>query len=314
MKKQVISDWEYFEKLVSFIEKTISPRSKIEHNVSLDDLSRDSDKRQCDVIIRTGEPPRETITLVEVQNRSRGFNITFFDGLIEKMRKVGAQHLIVVSRKSFPKSIINEAKRLGNTIRLVYFDDDAIMEPDLPRFTDDCIILKTKNIIRVNNVSIRVNKGHLQKINRKDKSSTQDRVFIIGGKVLSINDIVNTHCLSDLNYDVHQVKFIFDSTLLNDEIYLLDSITEEKHSIKLNISADVEIENIKLPINYITYSQVGYSNSLAIVMYASGIWRGNESYITAVMKKMNDIYHMTIYDKSENLKNSNIEVYEIEKI
>jgi len=311
MKKTTISDWEYFEKLVAFIEKKISPDSKVEHDVNINDLTKDSNKRQCDVIIRTGEPPRETTTLVEVQNRSRGFNITFFDGLIEKMRKVGAQHLIVVSRKKFPESIINESKRLGNTIRLVYFDENAFLDSELPRFTDNSIIVTSKNILKIHNVSIGVKKGELSKINRSKDMNTQEKFFFIENDFISINEIVNIYCHADVNYDSYQVEFSFDSDSIDKEIYIIDSITKEKFIIHLKLSASVQIQNIKLPINYISYSQVGYDDSLAVVMYANGIWNGEETHVTSVMKKRNDGFHMSIYDTSENLKNSKINIIEL---
>ncbi len=117
--KEEISSWEMMEEVVSILEKSISPDSRVERNVLLFDLSGSSVKRQCDIVIRSGTPPRETISIVEVQDRSKRFDVTFFDGLCTKMRKVGAQHLICVSRQEFPKSIIKEAiktlfEKVGN--------------------------------------------------------------------------------------------------------------------------------------------------------------------------------------------------------
>lgn len=113
-------DWLTTEKLVQLIEKSLSPESSVEHNVKLPDLTSNSKvKRQCDIVIKTGHSPRETITIVEVQSRTSKFNITFFQGLIQKMRDVGAQHLICVSTQGFTKSIKEKARELGGSVRLV---------------------------------------------------------------------------------------------------------------------------------------------------------------------------------------------------
>jgi len=63
------SDWLTIEKLVQLIEKSISPESLVEHNIFLPDLtSRSNAKRQCDIVIKSGKPPRQTLTIVEVQS------------------------------------------------------------------------------------------------------------------------------------------------------------------------------------------------------------------------------------------------------
>lgn len=113
-------DWLSTEKLVKLIEKSISPDSIVEHNVYLLDLtSLNNKKRQCDIVITTGTKNRQTRTIVEVQNRKSKFNITFFHGLLQKMKDVGAQHLICVSTIGFSKTIIEKVRLLGGTVRLI---------------------------------------------------------------------------------------------------------------------------------------------------------------------------------------------------
>ncbi len=112
--------WKFTEYLVQLIEKSIDPDSTVEHNAFLPDLtSTNGTTRQCDIIIRKGTPPRETITLVEVQDRIEKVELNQFQGWVSKMKDVGAQHLICVSRAGFPDSIKEKAKQSGNTIRLV---------------------------------------------------------------------------------------------------------------------------------------------------------------------------------------------------
>lgn len=112
--------WASIEKLVQLIEKSISPDSTVEHNVRLLDLtSTNNSFRQCDIVIKSGTPQRQTITIVEVQDRTSQLNLNTFQGFVQKMYDVGAQHLICVSRKKFSNTIVEKARKSGGTIRLV---------------------------------------------------------------------------------------------------------------------------------------------------------------------------------------------------
>lgn len=114
-------NWKDTEKIIAALESRISQDAAIEHNVIMKDLTGDSDGRQCDIVIRSGVFPRETVTIVEVQDRKSQIDITTFDGFVTKMKSVGAQHLIVVSKREFPKSIRRRAGTLGPTVRLINF-------------------------------------------------------------------------------------------------------------------------------------------------------------------------------------------------
>lgn len=108
------------EQLVHLIEKSISPDAEVEHNVQMPILnSRSGATTQCDIVIRSGKPPRQTITLVEVQDRGTKVKPNDFRGWKQKREDVGAQHLICVSKQEFPKSIKEQASLSGSSIMLV---------------------------------------------------------------------------------------------------------------------------------------------------------------------------------------------------
>ena len=114
------NDGTEFEHLVHLIEQSISSGSTVEHNVYLPVIGSQSGRtRQCDVVIRTGQKPRETVTIVEVQDRTSRPDINTFGGWLDKLKDVGAQHLICVSRHEFPISIKERAIAAGNTVRLI---------------------------------------------------------------------------------------------------------------------------------------------------------------------------------------------------
>ncbi len=128
MKKRVGED---FEKLVQLIENSIDPHSKVEHNVQMPILnSQIGATEQCDLVITSGIKPRQTITIVEVQDRNTPVKPNDFRGWIKKLDDVGAQHLVCVSRKKFSKSIREQASLMGNKVRLITVSTlDADMIP-----------------------------------------------------------------------------------------------------------------------------------------------------------------------------------------
>ncbi len=120
------NDGKDFERLVQLVEQSISPGSHVEHNVDLPVIgSKCGNTRQCDVVIRSGQAPRETVTIVEVQDRKSKPEINTYGGWLHKLEQVGAQHLICVSRHDFPCSIKEDALGRGATVRLVTVKEDA---------------------------------------------------------------------------------------------------------------------------------------------------------------------------------------------
>jgi hypothetical protein len=116
----MVNDGTFLEKLVQLIEQSLALDAIVERNVKLPILnSRIGVIAQCDIVIRTGKPPRETLTIVEVQDREKPVDINMFRGWQQKLQDVGAQHLYCVSRQTFPESIKEKASLSGNTIKLI---------------------------------------------------------------------------------------------------------------------------------------------------------------------------------------------------
>jgi hypothetical protein len=114
------TDGKHLEHLVHLIEKSISPDATVEHDVDMPILSsRIGATTQCDIVIKSGTPPRQTITLVEVQDRRSRVKPNDFRGWKQKLEDVGAQHLICVSKQEFPESIKEQASLSGSAIMLI---------------------------------------------------------------------------------------------------------------------------------------------------------------------------------------------------
>ena len=122
----MIKDGKELEKLVRLVEMSISPDARVEHNVDMPILnSGRGETTQCDVVIWSGKSPRETITLIEVQDRKSKVMPNDFRGWKQKVRDVGAQHLICVSKREFSKSIKEQAAKSGGAIMLMTFKEAA---------------------------------------------------------------------------------------------------------------------------------------------------------------------------------------------
>ena len=77
------------ERVVKVVEQAIAPDARVEHNFFLPELANPSTRRQCDVVVRVGKLPRQTKTIIEVQDRSDKVDINTFDGWHEKQKRVG---------------------------------------------------------------------------------------------------------------------------------------------------------------------------------------------------------------------------------
>lgn len=110
--------WKLLERVVALLEGSLTPDCRVEHDVQMPELVL-GNLRQCDVLVRSGRPPRETLTLVEVQDRSRKPDLDKYRGWCAKRELIGAQHLICVSAKGFSASVIADAKLRGPCVRLL---------------------------------------------------------------------------------------------------------------------------------------------------------------------------------------------------
>lgn len=179
------------EKIVEIIERSISPTAKIEQNVFLPILtSVEGHTAQCDIVIRNGNPPRETLTLVEVQDRNSKVDINTFRGWLGKIDDVGAQHLICVSRKEFPSSIKEKASQHGSKIFLVTLKE---LSPErIPlEFIRFIFQYRHLDIKAIKNIRPFVALGQIEKLGLKPMAhNLDDKAWSLDGKnMISLLDI-----------------------------------------------------------------------------------------------------------------------------
>ncbi len=115
---KALTNWKLVEKVVRLLESALAPDAEVKHNQKLHDHSSGGG-RQCDTIVFMGAAPRQTITIVEVQDRADPLGIQDLEGFYQKMQSVHAQHLICVTIAGFTEQALGFARNKGPSIRLV---------------------------------------------------------------------------------------------------------------------------------------------------------------------------------------------------
>jgi hypothetical protein len=111
--------WAQTERVVELLERSLDELARVVRDVKLPNLAT-GHPEQFDVVIESGQAPRISRTIVEVQDRTRPVEVNTFRGWCEKMRQVGANRLLCVSAHPFPQSIKDSvAKEHGPRVLLV---------------------------------------------------------------------------------------------------------------------------------------------------------------------------------------------------
>jgi hypothetical protein len=259
--------WKLLERVVASLERTVSPDARVEHDVQLPDLQRPGATRQCDVVVTTGQPPRETRTIVEVQRRGRKVELVIFQGWVLKMRDVGAQHLICVSMVGFPKSVMDHARLLGPTVRLVTLHE--LEEGRWPAdfafgFVEEilCDIVACRDVqfLPIAGTGAIPTAGSL----KLDEPCFLDSQ----GASMSLNDIarraVHKADIGTENEGTSQFRF------RTSDPFRYTSGDGTSAMVRLDCTVEVRVSRRKMPVTVHSYEQVSDADPIAWLMRASG--------------------------------------------
>ncbi len=245
MSKEQDPLWKIKEKIVTILERHLAHGAKIERDQNLKVITSKSGRtRQCDVVITEGTKARPTISIVEVQQRGSKPSIGDFSNWLIKMEEVGAQHLICVSEKGFPASVIEKAEERGPSVRLLTLKE--LEHSDTPFqlgfFSDELQIVRYDEL-----VGLQMELEHLVRQDKNKSNSLPNpfqKIFRVNeDELLSVTDIMDWH--------LFQNPKNLQELPINETIPLLVKITfPDSVQFELNINSDKWIKLRSLKINF----------------------------------------------------------------
>lgn len=285
--------WKVRERVVAKLERALTPDASVETNVRLKALDG-SGYRQCDVVVRYGRPPRDTLTIVEVQDRGSQVDVNTFGGWCEKMRSVGAQHLICVSNHEYPESIRIKARNLGPSVRLLNLRDlDAPLGPNGSVWPSVNLRFykKLHTDVDLHIVTIQlpptVREGDLIEFavpfNRKAAIFTPDG----GGEARSIDDLVDAK-LRSWDWDSLECGVVEIEVLSEKDGEFRHALSTPPATVTVKAVCRVEITEVTIPLSSACYTQHDVEGELGWVMSGSASAFGSDiSYRAIVVRDEN---------------------------
>jgi hypothetical protein len=293
-----IPRWKLIERVVAGLEACLAPDSRVEHNVKLPVLGRpDREPRQCDVLVRQGTPPRETITIVEVQARNSRPEIGDLAAWVDKMREVGAQHLMCVSEAGFPASIVGDAaNKYGPTVRLMTLQQLERLQLGNLHLAPVLVHKNPRFEVRsVTSLKLDPRPPSTDKV-----TINQDTAFYYGdsaeqidllklvAKIFTDQDTGNTPGAQREEYDRD-----LDLGSLGTPIWVL--LEGVKHRVlRLVVRSHIVIEPRVLPLHSFSYSQEFVDGKLAWIAVASDVIDGKRMELRFVCIPTPDGFQMRI--------------------
>ena len=283
--------WQVVEEVASLLEKSLTPFAEVRRNVRLPVIGK-TRRRQCDVVITYGSPPRQTVTIVEVQKRARKPDINTFHGWCRKMREVGAQHLICVSMRGYPKSIIDEAAtRYGPMVRLLTLNE--LRKPEVPGFAFvSPFLLHEQPQVTLEQVG--------PGVRLEDAPAEASVEFGKADKVFTVDDSAEFQSILELislvMRDVHNAfqqqrrqepnSYRLSLTLGSVDRTLWLHIDGQPYRVlDLPTNVRVEITVLRIPLTVLEYHQESIEGALAWVAVAEGVSENKAISVRFVFKK-----------------------------
>lgn len=260
------NDGQYLEQLTLLIEKSLDPHSKMKHNVQMPILnSQKGTTTQCDIVIWSGSPNRETVTIIEVQDRNSRVKPNDFRGWQLKLEEVGAQHLICVSKQEFPASIKEKAYSSGNKIHLVHLTDKLPDKIPLNLLRTQCN-LKYHELISIGDVRLTLPESE---INNHELFNTEVKIrekcySFVPDELLSLIDIFNKFYNPKEHENESKEKLIFK---LNKDPALSYCINGRYIPIGLSFEFCCQLKTESVPVSVLSYLQNGEALAWVLESY-----------------------------------------------
>jgi hypothetical protein len=253
--------WKFIERVAALIERTFDKSADIRHNQMLDSLKAPGERRQCDVVVRAGPQHRRTLTIVEVQKRKRKVDLTTFDGWLEKMREVGAQHLVCVSAKGFPRSVVKRAVAIGPTVRLATLGELEQRHWAATGMTG--LTFKCNDLVSLTDVELLTKRpiasqGGPLKVDEPLFTSQS-------GQRASLNDIARS-ALQFADGPRERPSGRYRVPVVTSDTFTYSG-DESAGPVRLRFVVNLVVRTIEPPLEFVEYKQIGDDGALTWVMH-----------------------------------------------
>ena len=281
------------ERVVAALERALAPSgSRVVHDQELLELDTGA-TRQCDVVIYSGKPPRETISIVEVQRRGRKPDLDKFRGWCSKRDKVGAQHLICVSVAGFSRTIIEDAKRQGPSVRLLTLRQ--LEEKDWPIQLPLCYLPLSEWIFEGSHCYVAFPEEVLATLPRVDPKLPRDQPLIETGDggMLSLNEIAERGKLEVMSrHPPLQTEGAFERVLTFEGArgrQIFAHLFGRRLEIsRIDVTYRIRMETQYLPTEFSEYEQVDFDGAAAWSFVASGEVKGHPVTVRSIFRASGD--------------------------
>jgi hypothetical protein len=265
------------EQTVALLERGIAPEARIEIDVWLPELATGTD-RQCDVVIRQGVPPREKLTIVEVQDRNSKVDINTFQGWCAKRDALGANELICVSVAGFPSSIDKSASQQGGRVRLM----TLVTGKEKPDFIKNAGFYWDMDVLEFYDVAVEFNRQQppanlttdtcAWRIDSCAVPVSLTQIIELRKKNNELTSLTRTE-LGDGRYSLNYRLFFKPPLVLFDGSSSTESVvvTEQHKRAAITLKADVR-----------AYEQTNFKGALAWVVYADAEYEGGTVFIRMI--------------------------------
>lgn len=276
VKLEQEAHWKLVERVVALLEQAIAPGARVEHNSQLWDYEAGI-TRQCDVVIRQGKPPRETLTIVEVQDRGRRVTLPTFEGWSRKREKVRAQHLVCVSQKGFSRSVLQEVGRQGDIVRLVELKE--LEQTAWPlKFAEGKLPFVWPEV-EIDSYTLKTVNGKMPGTQFK----RGDVEFEHNGKPAQLGQIFARH-FPTLDYPQVEGEYDCDQKVSfgRDDVLIMTWNGDSSRVDSITAHLKVKVRRVELVMSATEYRQVSFEGSLAWALTGTGQVDGKEASLRVV--------------------------------
>lgn len=280
VKLEQEAHWRLVERVVALLEQAIAPGARVEHDVKLWDYEAGV-PRQCDVVIWQGKPPRETLTIVEVQDRGRRVTLPTFEGWSRKREKVRAQHLVCVSQKGFSRSVLQEVQRQGDVVRLAELRD--LEQTAWPLKFNEGKLPFIWPEVTMDSYSVKTVDGKMPAPEFKRRDIDLER----NGRPVEIGQVFAQY-FPTMDYPQSEGEYNLDQKLSfgRDDVLIMRWNGDSSRVDTVTAHLKVKVRRVNLIMSTSEYKQISFDGALAWAVTGTGLVDGQEAMLRAVFVPM----------------------------